>query len=71
MRALSPDQLHDHDKQPEVAGGFRASQLIETGGAKAHAERREADDDGCLVRGALNEREKITEREQERGRAKL
>jgi hypothetical protein len=36
MRALSPDQLHDHDKQPEVAGGFRASQF-ETGGAKAYA----------------------------------
>src|SRR5260370_8336256 len=64
--ALSPDQLHDHDKQPEIAGGFRASQLIETGGAKVHAERPEADDHSRLLRRALNEREKITERKQER-----
>jgi hypothetical protein len=34
MRALLPDQLHDHDKQPEVTGGFRASQSIETGRAR-------------------------------------
>jgi hypothetical protein len=57
MRALLPDQLHDHGKQPEVTGGFRALQLIETGRAKAHAQRREADDGGCLLRRSLNERE--------------
>jgi hypothetical protein len=45
MRALLPDQLHDHGKQPEVTGGFRASQSIETGRAKAHVQHREAD--GC------------------------
>lgn len=62
LRALS----HDDGKQPEVTGGFRASQLIETGGARAHAERREADDDSPLLGRALNAREKITERKRKR-----
>jgi hypothetical protein len=65
MRALLPDQLHDHGKQPEVTGGFRVSQWIESGRAKAHVQHREADDDGC--RRSLNERGKITERKQEKG----
>jgi len=62
LRALS----HDDGKQPEVTGGSRASQLIETGGAKEHAERREADDDSPLLGRALNAWEKITERKQQR-----
>jgi hypothetical protein len=60
---LSPDQLHDHGEQPEVTGGLRALPLIETGAAKA--ERREADDSNCLLRLAVDEREKTTERKQQ------